>query len=293
MTAPATALAVKRLGAQPRFVDVELKTRGMDPERIAPAINSRTKAIIVVHLHGIPAQMAPIAAIARANGLILIEDCAQAHGVRVGGIHVGAFGDAAAFSFYPTKNLGCFGDGGCVATKSEAVAARVRRCRFYGFDHKMVCREVGFNSRLDEMQAAMLRVLLHHLDDDNRARKAFAGFYGELLQPAASEGLVALLPAPEGCVFHQYAITADPRDRLKCALAKAGVTTDIHFPLALHRHPALGGDALMNDAVAPTADLLAGSLLSLPIQPELVRHRDEIQTAFAAAFRDMALDPAS
>jgi dTDP-4-amino-4,6-dideoxygalactose transaminase len=293
MTAAATALAVKRVGAQPRFVDVEFATRGIDPDRIAPAITSRTKAIIVVHLHGIPAQIGRIASIARSSGLMLIEDCAQAHGIRIGGMHVGAFGDVAAFSFYPVKNLGCFGDGGCVATKSETVAALVRRRRFYGLDERKVCREIGFNSRLDEMQAAILRVLLQHLDDDNRARKTFAHFYDELLQPAVREGLLDLPPAPEGCVFHQYALTSESRDRLKSSLARAGVTTEIHYPLALHRHPALGGGALVNDTVAPTADRLASTLLSMPIQPELMIYQGEIGTAFASASRHMRLDPAS
>ena len=127
MTAQATAMAVKRLGAQPLIVDVEFKTRGLDPDLADAAIGPRTRAIVVVHLHGIPAQIARIVAIARAHGLVVIEDCAQAHGARIDGKHIGSFGDAAAFSFYPTKNLGGIGDGGCVATRSDAAAARLRR----------------------------------------------------------------------------------------------------------------------------------------------------------------------
>ena len=284
ITAPATAVAVRRLGALPRFVDVELETRGMDPRLIAAAVGPRTKAIVVVHLHGIPAQISRIVDIARAHGLIVIEDCAQAHGARVHGVHVGSFGDAAAFSFYPTKNLGCFGDGGCVATKSEALAARVRRRRFYGFDANRVCTDRGFNSRLDEMQAAVLRVFLRHVDDDNRVREAFASLYDKTLRPMSNEGSLALPPKREGCVYHQYAITSPHRDRLMNTLAKFGLGTGIHYSLALHRHPAFVGTTPGPQSdVAPVADLLASSLLSLPIQPELMRHKAVIMDALSAA----------
>ena len=290
MTAQATAMAVKRLGAEPRFVDVELKTRGLDPERIVSAIGPRTRGIVVVHLHGIPAQIPRIVAIARANRLVVIEDCAQAHGARIGEAHVGSFGDAAAFSFYPTKNLGGLGDGGCVATRSEAAAERVRRARFYGFDAKRVCVEDGFNSRLDELQAAVLRVFLRNLDEDNRRRVAFARRYDEALQQIGKDGAIMLPPSPEGCVYHQYAITSGSRDCLRRALAGMGVSTDIHYPLPLHRQPAFNRGQALGDDSAPNADFLANSLLSLPIQPELAQHCDTIINALGVALREAEFD---
>jgi dTDP-4-amino-4,6-dideoxygalactose transaminase len=288
MTAPATAIAVQRVGAHPCFVDVEMKTRGMNPELIEAAICPRTKAIIVVHLHGIPAQIARIVDIARARSLLVIEDCAQAHGARVDGVHVGNFGDVAAFSFYPTKNLGCFGDGGCVATKSEALSARMRQRCNYGLDTNKVCTDSGFNSRLDEMQAAMLRVFLPTLDADNHERKALAHLYDQTLGPLSKEGLIGLPPAPPGAVYHQYAITSPHRDRLRHTLCKAGVGTDIHYPLALHRHPVFNYESdRPKDDVAPNADLLASSLLSLPIQAQFMRHQVEIMAALRAALCEM------
>ena len=198
-----------------------------------------------MHLHGIPAQITRIVEIARAKGLKVIEDCAQAHGARIDGMHVGAFGDAAAFSFYPTKNLGGIGDGGCVATRSEAVAARVRRARNYGFDNQRVCVEDGFNSRLDEVQAAILRVLLRYLDEDNLTRNAFARRYDEGLRDMSSEDLIALPPTREGCVYHQYAITSRMRDGLRRRLAELGIGTDVHYPLPLHRQPAFSEATLV------------------------------------------------
>jgi dTDP-3-amino-3,4,6-trideoxy-alpha-D-glucose transaminase len=289
MTAQATAMAVKRLGAEPRIVDVELKTRGMDPDCVTAAIGPRTRAIIVVHLHGIPAQIVRIAAMARNHGLVVVEDCAQAHGAMIDGMHVGGFGDAAAFSFYPTKNLGCLGDGGCVATRSEAAAARVRRARFYGFDDMRVCIEDGFNSRLDEVQAAILRVFLRTLDEDNGRRLAFARRYDEALREIDKDGAMGPLPSSEGCVYHQYAVTSRSRDSLRRALAEAGVGTDIHYPLPLHRQPAFISGAAIDDG-APNADFLASSLLSLPIQPELAQHFDAIVDALDAALRESELD---
>jgi dTDP-3-amino-3,4,6-trideoxy-alpha-D-glucose transaminase len=289
MTAQATAMAVKRLKATPHIVDVEFTTRGMDPDLAEAAIGPQTRAIVVVHLHGIPAQIARIVAIARAHGLVVIEDCAQAHGARIDGKHVGNFGDAAAFSFYPTKNLGGIGDGGCVATRSDAAAARLRKTRNYGFDTRRVCIEDGFNSRLDDIQAAVLRVFLRTLDEDNAERRAFARRYDEMLRPLSEESMFSLPPGPEGCVYHQYAITCARRDDLRRALATAGIGTDIHYPLALHRQPAFARGA-DQDTLAPNADKLADSLLSLPIQPELSHHCEAVVDALGSALRETECD---
>ena len=261
----------------------------MDPEIIDAAIGPRTRAIVVVHLHGIPAQIARIVATARASGLVVIEDCAQAHGARVDGEHVGSFGDAAAFSFYPTKNLGGIGDGGCVATRSDAAATRLHKIRKYGFDERGVCVVDGFNSRLDDIQAAVLRVFLRTLEEDNRERRAFARRYDELLQPLSERGMFVLPPGPEGCVYHQYAITCRRRDDLRRALTDAGIGTGIHYPLPLHRQPAFARRA-DNHVHAPNADELAHSLLSLPIQPELSCHCETVVDALSRALCETECD---
>jgi dTDP-4-amino-4,6-dideoxygalactose transaminase len=287
ITAPATAVAVMRLGAKPKFIDVDLATRGIDPSLIQSAIGPRTRAIIVVHLHGIPANVEWIAEIGNALGLVIIEDCAQAHGARIKGTHVGSFGHAAAFSFYPTKNLGCFGDGGCVATSSKDIAERVRRRRFYGFNEDRVCVDRGLNSRLDEIQAAILRVFLRTLDQDNCARASFARVYNESLTPWAEEGLLSLPPQPPGCTYHQYAITSPKRDQLKQSLAAVGIGTNIHYHLALPHHPAFAACNTADGIATPIADLLAASLLSLPIQPELLPQQDRIVSALLAAVREL------
>jgi dTDP-3-amino-3,4,6-trideoxy-alpha-D-glucose transaminase len=273
LTAPPTAVAVARLGARPVFVDVEAGTRGLDPARAAAAVTPRTRAMIAVHLHGIPARVEELLALAQRLGLALVEDCAQSHGARVAGRRTGTFGHAAAFSFYPTKNLGALGDGGCVATGDAALAARVRRRREYGWDANRTCIEPGFNSRLDELQAAVLRALLPSLDDDNARRARLAARYDAAL---GSRPGLRLPPRREGSVYHQYAIEADARDTTAARLANAGIGTAVHYPLSLHRHPAFSSPGEF-----PVAERLAATLLSLPIQPELEPHAARVIEALA------------
>jgi dTDP-3-amino-3,4,6-trideoxy-alpha-D-glucose transaminase len=175
MSFTATAMAVLHTGAQPRFVDVDPLTRCMDLAQVEAAVTARTAAILPVHLHGYPIDMARLMAIAERHRLAVVEDCAQAHGARIGGRAVGSWGRLGAFSFYPTKNLGCAGDGGAVVTQDAALAARVRALRTYGWlDERRISTDLGYNSRLDELQAAILNVLLPHLDDGNRERAALA-----------------------------------------------------------------------------------------------------------------------
>ena len=281
LTHAATAVAAQRIGATVRFVDVEPVTRGIDPAAVSAAISPRTAAVIVVHLHGAPARLMDIKRIAAARGLAVIEDCAQAHGATIGGRMVGALADAAAFSFYPTKNLGAIGDAGAVVVRRPEHAERARRLRHYGQDRTGVCTLAGMNSRLDEMQAAVLRVLLPHLAADNSTRRSFARRYDETLAPLVSRGRVTLPAADPGAVFHQYAIELDERDRVREALQAQGVGTAVHYAPGLHRHPVLLGDAPRPEC--PVTDRLAARLLSLPIQPELMTAQDRIVAALLDA----------
>lgn len=277
LTAAATAIAVQRIGGIARFVDIEPSTRGIDPAALAGSISSRTAAVIVVHLHGTPALLPEIRRIASARGLALIEDCAHAHGATIDGRMVGTLADAAAFSFYPTKNLGALGDAGAVVVHSRDHAERVRRLRNYGTDDAGVCAQDGMNSRLDEIQAAALRVLLPHLAADNARRRTHARRYDEALAPLVALGRVKLPKTDPGAVCHQYAIEVVDRDRIRHALRARGIATGIHYTPGLHRHPGLTGDTIPPDC--SVTDRLADTLLSLPIQPELMESQPRIVAA--------------
>lgn len=261
----ATAMAILHAGAEPRFVDVDRETRCMDLRQVEEAINPRTAAILPVHLHGYPLDMPRLMAVAERHRLAVVEDCAQAHGARIAGRAVGSFGQLAAFSFYPTKNLGCPGDGGAVVTQDTGLATRVRALRTYGwFDDRRVSAELGQNSRLDELQAAVLNVLLPHLDEGNRERMAVATRYRELLTGADLE----LAAAHPGAVHHQFALAVPRRDAFRSALReRAGIETGIHYPVPLHRQPLFAAWA---GVPLPVTDHLARSMVSVPIQPEVV-----------------------
>lgn len=281
LTAAGTAVAVRRIGAIARFVDVEPATRGIDPAAFASAISSRTAAVIVVHLHGTPALLPEILRIAAARGLAVVEDCAHAHGATIDGRIVGTLGDAAAFSFYPTKNLGALGDAGAVAVHTRDHAERIRRLRNYGQDDARICVYDGMNSRLDEIQAATLRVLLPHLAADNALRQTHARRYDEALAPLVALGRVNLPRPSPGAVYHQYAIEVVDRDRIRQALRTRGIATAIHYAPGLHRHPGLIGDAAPPNCTV--TDRLADTLLSLPIQPELMENQSRIVAALIDA----------
>lgn len=264
LTAAGSAAAVVRAGAMPRLVDVEFDTRCLDPDAVAAALGPRTAGVVVVHLHGHPADMPRLLAIVRPRGLVVIEDCAQAHGATIGGRAVGTFGDAGGFSFYPTKNLGGIGDGGAVVTSSPVVAARVRELRNHGWrGRERISRSAGGNSRLDELQAAILLSLLPHLDDGNAARRRIAARYRAGLV-GADVGMPALHP---GDVHHQFAITVARRDEVRrLLLERYGIGTGIHYEHPLHRQPAFAAFA---DGPLPVSERLAGTMISLPIQPEV------------------------
>ena len=262
MTAAFTGLAVLAAGATPVIADVERDTLTLDPAACEAAVTSRTAAIVPVHLYGQAADMAAIGAIASRHGLTIIEDCCQAHLATAGGAPVGTLGAAGAFSFYPTKNLGALGDGGAVVTNDPGLAERVRQLRNGGQTHRYVHALPGVNSRLDELQAAVLRVRLPRLAALTEARRALAGEYRSHL-PAA-------VPVPErdrGHVYHLFPIRSPRRDALQAALAAAGVETLIHYPIPLSRQPAFAYLGVRDHCVA--ADDAAGSLLSLPLHPRL------------------------
>jgi len=263
MTAVATAIAIEEAGCVPRFVDVDPATRCMDPLALAAAIGPRTAAIVPVHLHGFPAPMDAILAVARTKGLLIVEDCAQAHGATYRGRRVGTFGHAAAFSFYPTKNIGAPGDAGAIVTGDAAIAERVRRLRLYGWDDQRVTIGPGSNRRLDELQASVLRILLPRLEAGNAERRALAAQYRNHLRNLK----IDMPPDDEGAVYHQFAIGVDRRTALQDYMLMQGVQTGAHYPVGVHQQPHF----LNGGQVLPHTERLAERLLSLPIQPEIAR----------------------
>ena len=275
----ATGSAVSALGAKPVFADIVPGTFNLDPAELERRVTPRTRAIIVVHLYGLAADMDTILAFARERKLPVIEDAAQAIGANYKGRPVGALGDVACLSFYPTKNLGAYGDAGMAVTNSEAIAARLRTLRNHGQTGKYVSNEPGLNSRLDEMQAAILRVKLGHLAEWQRARQKWAGEYGKQL--ADVPGLTTpAVPAGYEHVFHQYTIrVAGRRDALQQFLAERKIGSTVYYPVPLHLQPiyaALGhkvGDF-------PESERAAREALSLPMYPEL--RREQLASVVAA-----------
>ena len=262
----ATWLAVTYAGGIPVPVEPDERTYNIDPAKLEGAITSRTKGILPVHLYGQPADMDPILAVARKHHLWVLEDSAQAHGARYKGKRVGGAGDAVGWSFYPGKNLGAFGDGGAVTTNDSALADRVRVLRNYGSRVKYFNEVQGFNTRLDELQAAVLRVKLKHLDDWNRRRLRVAEWYRQQLQDT---GLVLpYVPAWADPVYHLYVIRSQQRDKLREFLQGAGVGTLIHYPIPPHLQLAYGNLGWPAGSL-PVSERIHNEVLSLPIGPHL------------------------
>lgn len=258
----ATAEAISAVGATPVFVDIDPRTYNIDAALIKPAITPRTKAIIPVHLYGQMADMSAIMAIAREHNLLVLEDVAQAMGAKQNGRQAGTIGHAAAFSFFPTKTLGAFGDGGMLTTNDDAVAEIARMLRVHGSKKKYHNEVVGYNSRLDEIQAAILRVKLPHLEKNNAARREVAKRYNELLKDVP--GIVTPYESPGNeCAYHQYTIRVEGgrRDAVAAALEKAGVQTMVYYPVPMHRLPIYAPLGLR----LPIAERAAGEALSLPM----------------------------
>jgi dTDP-4-amino-4,6-dideoxygalactose transaminase len=262
----ATWLAVSSVGATPVPVEPDPATHNIDPARIEAAITPRTRAIMPVHLYGQPADMEPILTLARARGIFVIEDAAQAHGASYLGRRIGAHGDVVCWSFYPGKNLGALGDGGAITTNDAVIAQRITLLRNYGSRQKYVNEELGMNSRLDPIQAAVLRVKLPHLDAWTDRRRGIAAAYTEGLQdcgltlPEVSDGTD---PA-----WHLFVVRSPDRNGLERRLGEAGVGTLIHYPIPPHMQKAYAGLGLAPDAL-PLAQKMANEVLSLPIGPQL------------------------
>ncbi|HTX02112.1 MAG TPA: DegT/DnrJ/EryC1/StrS family aminotransferase [Candidatus Acidoferrales bacterium] len=263
----ATAEAISIVGATPVFVDIDPRTWQIDAKAIERAITPRTRAIIPVHLYGSPAPMGEIMRIAREHNLEVIEDCAQSVAAAIDGKKTGTFGTISAFSFFPSKNLGACGDGGAIVTDREDLAQRVRALRAHGGRKKYYHEEIGLNSRLDEIQAAVLRVKLRYLDAWTASRRAIAARYNEGF--GASGGIER--PIEEsGCynVYHQYTIGVAERDALQAHLRDRGIATAVYYPLPLHVQPAyamLGG----KEGDMPFAEAAAKAVLSLPVSPDM------------------------
>ena len=267
--------AILETGARPVFVDVDPATRTLDPDLLEAALSPRTRAILAIHLYGHPADVDRILEVARPRGVRLLEDCAQAHGAEYRGKRVGSLGDAAAFSFYPTKNLGAYGDGGLITTGDDDVADRARLLRQYGWRGQYLSETHGINSRLDELQAAILRVKLRYLEAANDHRRLRAARYTERLRGVVTP--VGLAWSRD--VYHLYVVDVADRDRLRAALAERGIGTGIHYPLPAHlQEPYAELGAGLGSL--PVTERLADRVLSLPMFPELpLEHVDQVAEA--------------
>ncbi|WP_203073248.1 DegT/DnrJ/EryC1/StrS family aminotransferase [Falsiroseomonas ponticola] len=272
-TAVATVAAIEMTGATPLLVDIDPDTFTMDPDELVAVLDDPPpglppiRAIIPVHLYGQACDLDPMLAACKAHGVQVIEDCSQAHGATLTGRKVGTMGDAACFSLYPTKNLGALGDGGVLTTDDEALADRIGAIRQYGWKERYISDGVGVNSRLDEIQAAILRVKLNYLDAGNARRQAIAAAYDEALSgthyapPARREG--------SGHVFHQYVLRVPERAALMARLRAEGVATAIHYPSPVHLQPAYRGRTPLGPAGCAETARAAAEVMSLPMFPEL------------------------
>ena len=278
--APAfTANAIVMTGAVPVFVDVEKHRPTLDPDLVGQAVTSRTRAIVPVHLYGQPVNLSAMAAVARSHGIALIEDCAQAHFATWQGAPVGTCGIGGAFSFYPTKNLGALGDGGAVVTNDAAIAERVRRLRNGGQAERNRHVETGVNSRLDEMQAAILRLRLSRLGDWTAERRRLAMAYARSLNP----DVVALLPRDPGHVYHLFVVRSNNRDVLRAHLSSLGIGTLVHYPTPVPLQPAFHK---ANQTSYPNAERLSAQVVSLPLRPDLSEEQVLRVCAAVNAFRE-------
>ena len=272
-TFTATAAAVSFTGAKPVFVDVDPVTWTLDATKLEEAITPSTKAMIPVHLYGLPADMDPIRAIAKKHNLIIVEDACQGHGATYKGTRTGNLGDAAAFSFYPTKNLGACGDAGMVTTNDEKVAEAVRALRNCGPRVKNVHELPPFNHRMDSMQAAILRVKLPHLDDWLESRRSLAGLYNQLL--ADTSVITPVEPQGYRHIYHLYVIRAQDRDGLQAMLKENGIGTAIHYPIPVHQQPFYMKNG-QGQGPYPVAEKICSEILSLPMYPELTEEQVEV-----------------
>jgi dTDP-4-amino-4,6-dideoxygalactose transaminase len=275
-----TALAIVMAGAVPVFADIDEERLTLDPGAAEAAITPRTAALLPVHLYGQPADMTSLAALAKKRGLALVEDCCQAHLATCQGTPVGTFGAAGAFSFYPTKNLGALGDGGCIATGDAALAARVKRIRNGGQTDRYHHAELGINSRLDEMQAALLRARLPWLRPRTDQRRALAFRYRSRLEGAAVRVPLEMDP---GHVYHLFPVRTMKRELLQAHLRSAGIETLVHYPVPIPRQPAFASMSAGAAGRWPAAEAAADQVLSLPLHPALsMTEVDQVAAAIRA-----------
>lgn len=283
-TAVATVAAIEMTGATPVLVDIDPVHYTMDPDALRRVLEQpsaglpKIRAVVVIHLYGQTADLERIVPLCREHGVAVIEDCAQAHGARLYGKRVGTFGDAATFSFYPTKNLGAFGDGGAVAVPDPGLAQRIAALRQYGWHRHYISDEVGVNSRLDEVQAAILRVKLGYLDRQNARREQIAAAY-----TAALEGGSLRPPqqrADADHVYHLYVTRSHDRDRAQAMLKEQEIGTGIHYPAPIHLQPAYAGRVALGPGGCPETEVAAREILSLPLYPELTD--TEVETVCGA-----------
>ena len=277
----ATAEIFKPLGIKPVFADIDPQTYNLAPEKVAAAITPKTKAILPVHLYGQPADIEPLQSLAEQHGLILIEDAAQAHGAEYQGNRVGSLAKAAAFSFYPGKNLGAFGDGGAITTNDDVLAERVRMLANHGRQTKYEHTMEGVNSRLDTFQASILSIKLAHMDRWNSQRRERAQLYAELLADVSEIQLPQVMP-DRASVFHLYVIQTAERDKLLDYLHGQGIYAGIHYPIPLHLQPAFQHLGYQKGDF-PVSEKLGSECLSLPLFPEMTD--DEVRTVCDAVHR--------
>lgn len=261
----ATAEAIRYVGATPVFVDIDPDTFNIELRAIEAAITDKTRAVMPVHLFGQPVDVKAIRALCDRHGLILIEDCAQSFGASVDGQQTGSFGVSAGFSFFPSKNLGCYGDGGLVTTQSDDMADKIRVLRNHGSEVRYYHDVIGYNSRLDELQAAILRVKLRHIDEFNEGRRRAAHQYSQWMAD-----LPLKVPHEDGLgthVYHQYTVLCDRREAVMAALQKEGIASAIYYPVPLHQQKVFEADC--RGVSLPVTEEVAARCLSLPIYPEL------------------------
>jgi dTDP-4-amino-4,6-dideoxygalactose transaminase len=270
-TAVATVAAIELAGAEAVLIDIDPTTFTIDVNRLDDVLKrqhpGRIKAVIPVHLYGHPADMPAIMDVAERYGLLVVEDCAQSHGADLGRRKTGTWGHIAAFSFYPTKNLGALGDGGAVVTNDPRLAEQARLLREYGWRERYISDFPGLNTRLDELQAALLRVKLRHLDEENSRRRELARRYDAVL----SDTSVAIpnVRSDVSHAYHQYVVRSDHRDDLRSFLKANGVGTLIHYPVPVHLQPGYRGRAVVDDAGLPETESMCQRILSLPMHPQL------------------------
>ena len=278
----ATAEAIRYVGATPVFVDIAPKSFNIDPARIEAAITPKTRAVLPVHLFGQPADMSAIEAICVKHGLLLVEDCAQSFGATIGTRQTGTIGALGCFSFFPSKNLGCYGDGGLVTTNSAELAEQVRVLRNHGSKVRYHHSVIGYNSRLDEIQAVILRTKLKHIDEYNRGRRRVAHLYSSLL------GELGVTPPFEdglgNHVYHQYTMLTDRRDDIMKALSEAGIASAVYYPIPLHKQEVFAADCA--GVSLPISEEVASRCMSLPIYPEMTDEQvRQVVTVIAGVLR--------